>query len=290
MLAARAQHTATLLPTGYILFVGGAGASNAALATAELYSLHLDDFMGTVSMSVPRYRQTATLLQDGRVLVAGGGSGVGVDTLLYTGPAPSACASADHCPTGFCVDGYCCDSACGDGATDDCQACNVPGALGQCTLLSAGTECRAATGTCDAPEVCSGDVGACPADGAAPDGTTCDDDNVCTQADACQSGLCTGSPLICVAPDECHEASACDPKMGCGSAPKPDGTPCSLGTCQAGVCLGNGGGGSGGGDGGAGDEGGEPPAGGCGTSGSPTGHAGWLVLAALLLLRRRPRA
>ena len=59
-------------------------------------------------------------------------------------------------------------------------------------MSPAGTECRAATGTCDVAEECSGTaLVACPADGFTPADTPCDYDvNVCT-IDVCDgSGMC----------------------------------------------------------------------------------------------------
>jgi hypothetical protein len=53
--------------------------------------------------------------------------------------------------------------------------------------------------------------------------------------------LCFG--VSCAAPGECESAAGnCDPTTGlCGSAPpQPDGTLCSAGSCQAGVCTGRG--------------------------------------------------
>ena len=92
------------------------------------------------------------------------------------------------------------------------------------------------------------DVTACYQNGCVgfPNGTSCNDSNACTQIDTCQSGVCTGgSPVVCTAPDACHDAGTCSPGTGlCSSgASKPDGTACEDGnactqpdTCQSGVC------------------------------------------------------
>jgi hypothetical protein len=75
MAAARAGATATLLPGGKILIAGGyrvEGAMTVAEASAELYDPASGTFSVTGSMAEARYRHTATLLADGRVLVAGG--------------------------------------------------------------------------------------------------------------------------------------------------------------------------------------------------------------------------
>jgi hypothetical protein len=80
MSTARVQFTATLLKTGKVLVVGGNGiivgshGSSGNLATAELYDPATGSFSATGSMSTARSGHTATLLNDGEVLVAGGGN------------------------------------------------------------------------------------------------------------------------------------------------------------------------------------------------------------------------
>jgi hypothetical protein len=71
-----AYQSATLLPSGHVLIAGGAGATligdPAYRASAEIYDPASGRFSATGSMGIARRAQTATLLRDGRVLVAGG--------------------------------------------------------------------------------------------------------------------------------------------------------------------------------------------------------------------------
>jgi len=61
-----------------------------------------------------------------------------------------------------------------------------------------------------------------------PDGTECDDENRCTQGDACQAGACvSGSETICLAQDQCHLPGTCSPITGaCSNPRRPDGPTC----------------------------------------------------------------
>ena len=68
---ARSVHTATLLPNGTVLVVGG-GNSYVGLASAELYDPVSGTWSTTGSLTNGRSGHTATLLPNGKVLVAGG--------------------------------------------------------------------------------------------------------------------------------------------------------------------------------------------------------------------------
>lgn len=79
----RAWHTATLLPDGRVLIAGGVevtyvetthSATYAIRSTAELYDPGSGRFIPTGEMTTARFGATATLLNDGRVLIASGGS------------------------------------------------------------------------------------------------------------------------------------------------------------------------------------------------------------------------
>jgi WD40 repeat protein len=77
--ANRADATATMLRDGRVLMAGGIdrcdGPSCSPFYTAELYDPKTGTFSPTGSMKAARYNATATLLLDGRVLVAGGNVG-----------------------------------------------------------------------------------------------------------------------------------------------------------------------------------------------------------------------
>jgi N-acetylneuraminic acid mutarotase len=76
---ARHSHTATLLPTGKVLVVGGESSGFSVLASAELYDPATGTWSSTGSLATARRYHTATLLTSGpnagKVLVAGGATG-----------------------------------------------------------------------------------------------------------------------------------------------------------------------------------------------------------------------
>jgi hypothetical protein len=72
----RELHTATLLPDGRVLVTGGCEGgtwcTDNSMATAELYYPGTGAWISTGNLNAGRYGHTATLLPDGRILVAGG--------------------------------------------------------------------------------------------------------------------------------------------------------------------------------------------------------------------------
>lgn len=183
------------------------------------------------------------------------------------------CTLPSDCATGFCTDGVCCDNDCGGSNPDDCQVCSkalsAP-ADGVCTVLSAAVECRASAGDCDVPEHCDGVSGECPADVVQAAGVQCRASaGVCDVPESCDGNqpVCPINTLAVIgtvcrgAGSECDAIETCDGiLLDCpADLPVADSTPCSVGLCQAGVCVppGNGAGGNGGGSSGSSSSGGE---------------------------------
>ena len=84
----RINHTATLLPNGQVLVAGGTGTNFAVpyfgtLTNAELYDPATGVWTPTGSMNMARRSHTASLLPDGKVLVAGGSFDLSGSAELY---------------------------------------------------------------------------------------------------------------------------------------------------------------------------------------------------------------
>lgn len=102
MSVARASHTATLLPDGRVLVTGGIDDTGTLLSSGELYDPVANQWgpvNGGTSLQLARYNHTATLLNDGRVLICGGQDG--------------AASVTDDCDI-FCTDAS--QTGCGGGA------------------------------------------------------------------------------------------------------------------------------------------------------------------------------
>jgi cysteine-rich repeat protein len=176
-----------------------------------------------------------------------------------TGDMTLCCDDGNSCTTNACVSGKCVYTATGNGSKcEDYNSCTGAGATetatcsngvcgalvvgctddglgctsdvcesydGTCVhpLKSAGTVCRAASGSCDVAETCNGTSTACPADAKQPDNSPCSDGNACTSGETCKAGVC-GSPtstVSCNNPPACKSSvgASCDPSTGACSYP-----------------------------------------------------------------------
>jgi len=86
--------------------------------------------------------------------------------------------------------------------------------------------CRPDAGDCDVAETCTGSSAACPVDASEPDGTTCNDGQVCTANDQCTGGVCAGTSAQC---GDGTVDGACNEQCDDGNTNNGDG--CSS-TCQ----------------------------------------------------------
>ncbi|MBI5549144.1 MAG: M6 family metalloprotease domain-containing protein [Deltaproteobacteria bacterium] len=116
----------------------------------------------------------------------------------------TACQADLECGSNFCASQLCCDTAC-DGPCEACSEAAGADRDGHCAPFS---------------------------------NVSCDDHDLCSRRDICESGACVGhDPVTCAPTDECHAAGLCDPATGkCSWPPAPDGTPCSKGACLDGAC------------------------------------------------------
>ena len=103
--------------------------------------------------------------------------------------------------------------------------------------MTAGTTCRASTGTCDPAEVCTGSSAACPANGFTPAGVACNDGALCTYNDVCNgAGSCGGTAITCgggnaCSTTACNGTSTCEPaQVFCNDPPGECYN--TLGTCS----------------------------------------------------------
>jgi MYXO-CTERM domain-containing protein len=114
-------------------------------------------------------------------------------------PGPSTVCR--ECTSGNCIDGFCCNTTCGG----SCDACNLSGHEGTCTLVSAG---GAGSPSCGA-YVCTGASAACP--------STCASDAGCASGFYCAGTTCTPRKALgqpCTAANQCS-SSICSPEGVC---------------------------------------------------------------------------
>jgi len=169
-----------------------------------------------------------------------------------------ACGAANECANGSCADGVCCARAC----NGQCEACDVPGSVGQCVAVSgpphgARTAC-AGSGTCGG--ACDGaNAAACAypssstscrnascSGGTATAAATCDGAGACPPAVTaqCDPYLCGGNACKtscladsdCIAADRCDATGVCVPKTVVGQACTASNQ-CASGFCIDGYCC-----------------------------------------------------
>ena len=103
--AARGTHTATLLPNGQVLVVGGAGGAG-PVAGAERYDPATNRWEAAGELGVPRFAHAAVVLLNGQVLVAGGRVGQSLTETtraveVYSTGVPAQCfTETDRCMQG----------------------------------------------------------------------------------------------------------------------------------------------------------------------------------------------
>jgi len=224
---ARSELRLTALANGAAVATGGLvrdakGAVTSTLKTVELYDPVAQTWSSLPDMTGARADHTATLLSDGRVLVAGGsGAAAALDTaeILSLDVDGTACTAAATCASGFCADGVCCKTVC-DGKCMGCTLALTGAASGTCAEVLAGKDSRNDC-TDDGAPACTQN-GFCDGSGACATyaTTTACTPSACTDDKECTSGFCVDG--IC-----CD--SACDgPCEACTKAKKGTGTD---GTC-----------------------------------------------------------
>jgi hypothetical protein len=174
----------------------------------------------------------------------------------------ATCTAAADCTSNYCVDGICCVSAC----TGTCQSCAVPGSLGACVNLPAGSQDSNSSPACNGSSYCDA-AGTCQT-GSKPNGLKC------TAASECGSGYCvdgvccvnacTGACLTCngdtpgtcggertgFADPACPANQFCNADHACTMGKKPNGAVCGSdiecgssycidGTCCESICTGD---------------------------------------------------
>ncbi len=177
-----------------------------------------------------------------------------IDSVVF-GTLGSACSADGDCDSGNCKDGVCCVPEC----TSQCYSCAIPGSFGDCVQLPDGQPCPDGN-PCNGQEVCESgvcqpggmkdcdDSNPCTVDTCdnvtgcvhepEPDGTICDDSDLCVGVGKCSSGYCQfQSANECDDHNECTD-DICKPDTGCRFEPLADGTDCNGGACGKAACIG----------------------------------------------------
>jgi len=104
-------------------------------------------------------------------------------------PNGAPCSDPNQCLSNFCVDGRCCNSPC----DDTCEACDLPGSSGICTLVLAGDD---PDNECNGQQACDGS-GACKQSLGAPCGSPASCISGFCVDNRCCDSFCNGSCMSC---------------------------------------------------------------------------------------------
>ncbi len=158
-------------------------------------------------------------------------------------PGGDADCAADLCSDGTCIAGFC-NPAIVCTALDQCHDAGVcDSSTGICSDPNAvdGTSCND-NNVCTSSDICTGGICAGTNNTAA-----CSDNNACTLNDTCAGGVCvSGTAKVCTASDQCHVAGTCNTGTGvCSNPVKTNGTSCNDNNactlndvCASGACKG----------------------------------------------------
>ncbi len=233
MLGARMLHASVLLPRGDVLVSGGSDGTS-VLSTTETFDPGTGTWTAGPALLAARSDHTMTVLASGDALVVGGvGASAPLSTaeLFLIGALGATCAADTDCSSGICVDKVCCDTSC----SSSCQACDVAGKLGTCSLVTGAVHgsrvaCTGAATTCGGS--CNGLSTGC----AYPPATT-----ECVSA-SCAAGVATPAQF-CNGAGKCGSApgTACAPyacgAVGCKITCLVDGDCAATHYCAAGSCV-----------------------------------------------------
>lgn len=171
------------------------------------------------------------------------------------------CTDATQCGLAFCADGVCCTSSC---STNPCEACNLPGKAGTCSVAPKGApvgarQCQAANPQCGSG-ACDGSSSVnCTFDEGAPCGdTVCSNGSIngalCTKSGTCiENGNKSCGAYVCAngtaCRDECTSHKHCAQGFQCNSETHTctgslelgeacaTSEQCDSGYCSDGVCC-----------------------------------------------------
>jgi hypothetical protein len=240
------------LPSGGVLLV-----QTGAQTNALRFNPKTNDWTVLPPSPTPACGAQFAVIADGRA-VGSPRCDSGIEIFTEGAPNGTTCGNDAACAFGHCVDGVCCDTAC----TLQCQACNVAGKIGTCSLVTgAPVGTRAAcpgSGTCRA--TCDGTSGFCNyPTSSKPCGTT-----ACTSGSATVAGTCNGAgtcnapaptpcapyacgasacKTTCSAHSDCDAAAYCDAGNAKCVAKKSNGSSCAgafectSSVCADGVCC-----------------------------------------------------